>query len=53
MHKANADVLPITKLDQIAWLYNLRGWDVPYNPVFIAYTIVTPDALPLHQSRSH
>jgi Xaa-Pro aminopeptidase len=44
MHKANADVLPITKLDQIAWLYNLRGWDVPYNPVFIAYTIVTPDA---------
>jgi Xaa-Pro aminopeptidase len=44
MHKANADVLPITKLDQIAWLYNLRGWDVPYNPVFIAYTIVTPNA---------
>ncbi len=44
MHKANADVLPITKLDQIAWLYNLRGWDVPYNPVFIAYTIVTAEA---------
>ncbi|PSB24279.1 aminopeptidase P family protein [Stenomitos frigidus] len=41
LQKANADVLPITKLDQIAWLYNLRGWDVPYNPVFIAYTIVT------------
>ena len=41
LQKANADVLPITKLDQIAWLYNLRGWDVPYNPVFIAYAIVT------------
>ncbi|XGV95283.1 MAG: aminopeptidase P family protein [Leptolyngbya sp. BL-A-14] len=41
LQKANADVLPITKLDQIAWLYNLRGWDVPYNPVFIAYTIIT------------
>lgn len=41
LQKANAAVLPITKLDQIAWLYNLRGWDVPYNPVFIAYTIVT------------
>jgi Xaa-Pro aminopeptidase len=38
---ANADILPITKLDQIAWLLNLRGWDVPYNPVFIAYAIVT------------
>jgi Xaa-Pro aminopeptidase len=41
LQKANADLLPITKLDQIAWLYNLRGWDVPYNPVFIAYSIVT------------
>jgi len=41
MQKANADILPITKLDQIAWLYNLRGWDVPYNPVFIAYSVVT------------
>ncbi len=39
--QANADILPITKLDQIAWLFNLRGWDVPYNPVFIAYAIAT------------
>ncbi len=38
-----ADILPITKLDQIAWLFNLRGWDVPYNPVFIAYAIVTAE----------
>ncbi|MDX2244733.1 MAG: aminopeptidase P family protein [Leptolyngbyaceae cyanobacterium bins.302] len=43
LQKSNADILPITKLDQIAWLFNLRGWDVPYNPVFIAYAIVTPD----------
>lgn len=43
MQQTNAQVLPITKLDQIAWLYNLRGWDVPYNPVFIAYTVITPD----------
>lgn len=44
MQKANTDILPITKLDQIAWLFNLRGWDVPYNPVFIAYGVITPDA---------
>ncbi|HEY9806741.1 MAG TPA: aminopeptidase P family protein, partial [Candidatus Obscuribacterales bacterium] len=43
MQKAQADILPLTKLDQIAWLLNLRGWDVPYNPVFIAYTVVTAD----------
>ncbi|MFB2976345.1 aminopeptidase P family protein [Microseira sp. BLCC-F43] len=44
MQKANTDILPITKLDQIAWLFNLRGWDVPYNPVFIAYAVITHDA---------
>jgi Xaa-Pro aminopeptidase len=43
MQQTNTHLLPITKLDQVAWLYNLRGWDVPYNPVFIAYAIVTRD----------
>ena len=41
MQKAKTDILPITKLDQVAWLFNLRGWDISYNPVFIAYTIIT------------
>ncbi len=36
------NLLPITKLDQIAWLFNLRGQDIPYNPVFIAYALITP-----------
>jgi Xaa-Pro aminopeptidase len=43
LQKANAEILPVIKLDQIAWLFNLRGWDIPYNPVFIAYAIITPD----------
>ena len=37
MGNAGAGVLPLVKLDQIAWLFNLRGSDIPYNPVFIAY----------------
>lgn len=41
MQKAKTDLLPITKLDQIAWLFNLRGQDIPYNPVFIAYAVLT------------
>ncbi len=41
MRCAGAEVLLITKLDQIAWLLNLRGRDVPCNPVFIAYMILT------------
>ncbi|MFZ5434699.1 MAG: aminopeptidase P family protein [Calditrichota bacterium] len=31
----------ITSLDQIAWLFNIRGSDVLHNPVVIAYAIVT------------
>ena len=41
MDKKKATVLPVTKLDQIAWLYNLRGRDVDCNPVFISYAIIT------------
>jgi Xaa-Pro aminopeptidase len=31
----------ITTLDSIAWLFNIRGTDVAYNPLAIAYAIVT------------
>jgi Xaa-Pro aminopeptidase len=27
-----ADCFLATTLDEVAWLYNLRGSDVPYNP---------------------
>lgn len=28
-------------LDAVAWTFNLRGKDVPFNPMFIAYAIIT------------
>jgi len=31
----------LTLLDAIAWLFNIRGSDVKYNPVAISYAIVT------------
>ncbi len=40
-HGAQAHVL--TTLDAIAWLFNIRGTDVEFNPVVIAYAIVTAD----------
>lgn len=43
MKSSKTDLLPLTKLDQIAWLFNLRGQDIPYNPVFIAYALITSD----------
>ena len=29
----------ISRLDDIAWLLNLRGNDIPYNPVFFSYAL--------------
>ena len=40
---ADADGLLITALDEIAWLLNLRGSDVDYTPVFIAFAYVSAD----------
>lgn len=31
----------VSLLDEIAWLFNLRGNDIPYNPVFFSYAIIT------------
>lgn len=31
----------IATLDDIAWLFNLRGSDVSYNPVFVAFALVS------------
>ncbi|KAI9374271.1 hypothetical protein BJX61DRAFT_532557 [Aspergillus egyptiacus] len=38
----------ISMLDEIAWLLNLRGSDIPYNPVFFSYCIVTPTTVELY-----
>jgi Xaa-Pro aminopeptidase len=32
----------ISTLDDIAWLFNLRGADVSYNPVFLAHVLIEP-----------
>ena len=40
MAKARADVFVMSALDDIAWLFNIRGNDVSYNPVVIAYALV-------------
>ena len=33
----------VTMLDEVAWLTNLRGNDVEYNPVVVSYMLVTLD----------
>jgi len=41
MAKKGVNYHLICSLDDIAWLYNIRGNDVPYNPVVIAYALVS------------
>lgn len=43
MREEQADVLLLAALDEIAWLLNLRGNDVEYTPVFLAYMLVTQE----------
>ncbi|HTT10047.1 MAG TPA: aminopeptidase P family protein [Burkholderiaceae bacterium] len=40
MQKAGVDWHLISTLDDIAWLTNLRGADVPYNPVYVAHALI-------------
>ena len=40
MTEHKAQWLWLSSLDDIAWLFNLRGNDVSYNPVFLAHALV-------------
>jgi len=48
LEKKKAAGFVVSMLDEIAWLFNLRGNDIPYNPVFFSYAIVTPTAATLY-----
>eukprot|EP00177_Eucheuma_denticulatum_P002044 GFKZ01003658.1.p1 GENE.GFKZ01003658.1~~GFKZ01003658.1.p1 ORF type:complete len:622 (-),score=98.36 GFKZ01003658.1:578-2443(-) len=41
MAEKGATMLVVTGLDEVAWLLNLRGGDVDYNPVFWGYVTVS------------
>lgn len=41
MRKQGADMHLLASLDDIAWLYNIRGGDIAYNPVVLSYSLIT------------
>ena len=45
--KAGADVLAVTDPSSIAWLFNIRGNDVPHTPHPLARAIIPADGRPL------
>ena len=44
LEKPKARALVVTMLDEVAWLFNLRGSDVDFNPVFFGYAVVSADS---------
>lgn len=42
LKEKKVDYLFSSRLDEIAWLLNLRGRDIPYNPVFESDLLITP-----------
>ncbi|KVH45001.1 aminopeptidase P family protein [Burkholderia diffusa] len=43
MHAQGAQWHFVSTLDDLAWLFNLRGADVNFNPVFVAHTMIGAD----------
>lgn len=43
MQQLGAQTHLISSLDDLAWLFNLRGSDVAYNPVFLAHALISQD----------
>lgn len=48
LDKKKAAGFVVSMLDEVAWLFNMRGNDIPYNPVFFSYAVVTPTAVTLY-----
>jgi Xaa-Pro aminopeptidase len=40
IRRLGATTAVISALDEVAWLFNLRGTDIPYNPYFKSYAII-------------
>ncbi|MFR3505857.1 MAG: aminopeptidase P family N-terminal domain-containing protein, partial [Waltera sp.] len=47
MAKDCANALLLTKLDDLMWLFNIRGCDVECNPVAMSYAYITEDTATL------
>lgn len=48
MERQGADWLLISSLDDIAWLFNLRGNDIPCVPVFLSYALIGREEVKLY-----
>ena len=47
LKKNNLDTYFLSSLDSIAWLLNLRGFDILYTPLAFAYLLISVDSKPV------
>ena len=47
MAEKKTRIAVVSALDDVAWLLNLRGSDIPYTPLFIAYCVVSESTVTL------
>lgn len=52
MKEFKADIHIITSLDDTAWLFNIRGRDIPCNPVVLSYAVITFDECVLYVDKN-
>ena len=48
LNKQKADVHLISSLDDLAWLFNMRGSDVNYNPVVLCHALISATQVVLY-----
>jgi len=48
LKEQDCEALVVSALDEIAWVFNLRGGDIPFNPVFMAYALITHNSATLY-----
>ncbi|KAM9326274.1 uncharacterized protein PAF06_002460 [Gastrophryne carolinensis] len=46
-HSQKPTALLLSNLEETAWLFNLRGQDIPYNPFFYSYAMLTKTSISL------
>nr|XP_048295228.1 xaa-Pro aminopeptidase 2 [Myodes glareolus] len=51
-HTMAPTALLLSALDETAWLFNLRSSDIPYNPFFYSYTLLTDSSIRLFVNKS-
>ncbi|KAI0560093.1 Xaa-Pro aminopeptidase [Gracilaria domingensis] len=52
MTKKECSHMILSMLDEVCWLYNIRGSDIPHNPVVLAYALISKDTSKIYVGSS-